>query len=293
MKGKNLTNDNENYYYEDKQNASFEIHNIRSTISSFYQITAPFELTYQFCSGTGTEDYLNTITLSEDDSCFLQESMKLHNYRFQECAPHFHDFFEIMLVLEGTVVQRIENKDYMYNTGACCLINRSLCHIETFSSSARIVFIGMSVPFIRELFASCQLSHFNKEKEMMQSNLYQFIMGDLKSPGRKAYLDFIPTWHNQESIHILHSYVETLMQTMLFPGFGSSYQVKATICQLLHYLSSHMHYHCTLIELNEASDFLLFSRISHLLEENSGRFSRSELERSLKLQRQLFKQNNQ
>lgn len=269
------------YYCEDKQNASFEIYNIESDISSFYQITTPFQVTYQVCSGTELEDYLNTITLSEDNSHFMQESMKLHNYRFQESAPHFHDFFEIMLILEGTVIQRIENKDYLYNTGSVCLINRSLCHIETFSSSARILFIGLSVSFIEELFASIQSSYFSVEKKMTQSILYQFISEDIKSPGKKTYLDFIPTYQNQASDNTLHLYAEKLMQTMLFPEFGSSYQVKATICQLLKYLSSPGNYHCTLIELSKDSDFLLFSRISHLLEENDGRISRSDLEMSL------------
>lgn len=269
------------YYCEDKQNTSFEIHNSTSDINSFYQITTPFQVTYQVCSGTGSGDYLNTITLSEDNSHFMQENMELHNYRFQERAPHFHDFFEIMLILDGTVIQRIEHQDYLYNTGSCCLMNRSLCHMETFSSSARILFLGLSVPFIEELFASCQSSFFSKEREIMQSSLYQFICGDIKTPGQKAYLDFIPTCQNPNNDDMMHAYAQNLIQTMLFPNFGSSYQVKALICQLLQYLSSPQNYHCTLMELSKSSDFLLFSRISHLLEENDGRISRTALERSL------------
>lgn len=100
------------------------------------------------------QDYLNTFTLSGNDSYFSHETMLLHNYHFTKHAPHFHDHFEIMLVLEGTVLQRIEDKDYLYNTGSCCLINHSLCHIETFNSSSKILFIGLSVELIEELFHS-------------------------------------------------------------------------------------------------------------------------------------------
>lgn len=270
-----------NYYSEDNASSPLEIRNSHSRFSSFFQLNAPFQVTYQFCSGTTTEDYLNTFTMSSDNSYFSQETMMLHNYCFTKHAPHFHDYFEIMLVLEGTVLQRIENKDYLYNTGSCCLINRSLCHIETFNSTSKILFIGLSVEFIEELFNSCQSAYFGKEKEIVDSELYRFIMSDIKSPGKKSYLDYIPAWQNQSNNSNLHSLTEELINAILFPGFGSSYQLKAIICRLLEYLSTPSNYHCTCVELNRDNDFLLFARITHLLEENDGRVSRTELERSL------------
>lgn len=270
-----------NYYSEDNASSPLEIRNSHSRFSSFFQLNAPFQVTYQFCSGTTTEDYLNTFTMSSDNSYFSQETMMLHNYCFTKHAPHFHDYFEIMLVLEGTVLQRIENKDYLYNTGSCCLINRSLCHIETFNSTSKILFIGLSVEFIEELFNSCQSAYFGKEKEIVDSELYRFIMSDIKSPGKKSYLDYIPAWQNQSNNSNLHSLTEELINAILFPGFGSSYQLKAIICRLLEHLSTPSNYHCTCVELNRDNDFLLFARITHLLEENDGRVSRTELERSL------------
>ncbi|MCM1088007.1 MAG: AraC family transcriptional regulator [Muribaculaceae bacterium] len=271
----------DNYYYEDNASSPIDIRNARSRFSSFFQLNAPFQVTYQFCSGTTKQDYLNTFTLSGSDSYFSQETMMFHNYRFMKHAPHFHDYFEIMLVLEGTVLQRIEDKDYLYNTGSCCLINRSLCHIETFNSASKILFIGLSVEFIKELFDSCQSACFGREKEIIDSELYHFIMSDIDSPGRKSYLDFIPAWQNQSNSSNLHRMTEELINTILFPGFGSSYQFKAIICHLLQYLSTPSNYHCTCVELNRDNDFLLFARITHLLEENDGRVSRTELERSL------------
>lgn len=271
----------DNYYSEDNASSPIEIRNASSRFSSFFQLNTPFQVTYQFCSGTTAEDYLNTFTLSGGDSYFSHETMMFHNYRFMKHAPHFHDYFEIMLVLEGTVLQRIENKDYLYNTGSCCLINRSLCHIETFNSTSKILFIGLSVEFIGELFHSCQSAYFGKEKEIADSDLYRFIVSDIKSPGRKSYLDFIPAWQNQTNSSTLHNLTEELINTILFPGFGSSYQLKSIICRLLQYLSAPSNYHCTCVELNRDNDFLLFVRITHLLEENDGRVSRTELERSL------------
>lgn len=271
----------DNYYHEDNATSPLKIRNAASRITSFFQLNAPFQVTYQFCSGTTAQDYLNTFTLSGSDSYFSHETMLLHNYHFTKHAPHFHDYFEIMLVLEGTVLQRIEDKDYLYNTGSCCLINRSLCHIETFNSSSKILFIGLSVELIEELFHSIQSSYFDIERKIVDSELYRFVMSDIKSPGRKSYLDFIPAWQNQSNSTNLHNLTEELVNTILFPEFGSSYQLKGILCHLLQYLSLPSNYHCTCVELNRDNDFLLFARISHLLEENDGRISRAELERSL------------
>lgn len=188
----------DNYYSEDNASSPIEIRNASSRFSSFFQLNAPFQVTYQFCSGTTAEDYLNTFTLSGGNSYFSHETMI-----------------------------------------------------------------------------------FGKEKEIADSDLYRFIVSDIKSPGRKSYLDFIPAWQNQTNNSTLHNLTEELINTILFPGFGSSYQLKSIICRLLQYLSAPSNYHCTCVELNRDNDFLLFARITHLLEENDGRVSRTELERSL------------
>lgn len=271
----------DSYYYEDKENSSFTIHNTTSRINYFYQITAPFQITYEYCSGTGESDYINVITLSEDDTFLSQEPFSAHNYSFHKTPSHFHDYFEIMLVLEGTIIQKIEDKEYQYNTGSCCLINRSLCHKETFTSSAKILFIGLSTEFTEELFASHKAAFFKKEQDFTNSEIYKFIVSDLKSPGTKSYLDFVPSYQNLQNDAWIHSFSEHLILEMLYPKFGSSYQIKGMICSLLQYLSSPQNYHCTCVELHLNSDFLLFSRISHFIEENNGRISRSELESAL------------
>ena len=72
-----------------------------------------------------------------------------------------------------------------------------------------------------------------------------------------------------------------MIQTLLYPDFGASYQIKGLLCAFLAYLSSPQYYHCTNIRLDTNSDFLLFSRITHLFEESNGRMSRAELERLL------------
>lgn len=262
-------------------NSVLSVHNIRSQSDTLYQIKAPFLVTLEYCSGKNPSDYINIITLSANESFIYQDTFDSHHRLFLKYATHIHDYFELMLVLKGSITQKIEGKEYLYHTGTCCLLNRSLAHTEDFHSEAAVLFIGLSLDFVDEIFRSSQTSYFKIEKEILNSEFYDFVQSDLKNPGRKAYLDFIPAYQNQQHPADLHVLAEKLIRALLFPQFGSSYHLKSLICSVLQYLSMPTNYHCTRVTLDSSSDFLLFSRITHLLVERDGRISRAELEKSL------------
>lgn len=248
---------------------------------SIYQIKAPFQITFISCSGNSKNDLLNITTLSGQHSCHYQQMLSDHHRQYSAKNLHIHDYFELLIVLEGTVSQMIEDKEYFYTPGSCCLINRSLYHLEDYSGSARVLFIGFSVDFIKELFEHCNVADFPQEKEILDSEFYHFIMDDMKSPGSKAYLDFIPAFGNQTSTNVLHSINTSIMEVMLHPTFGATHQIKGLFSLLIANLSNPAYFHCSKILLEENSDVLIFARISHLIEEKNGRITRGELSRQL------------
>ncbi len=265
----------------DSSDSSINVQNGDSDFSRFYHMNVPFQLTLEYCDGAEPENYVNVITLSFEKAVLYQETLSMKNYSYAKNAPHFHDFFEFVVVLEGTIVQRIEGKDYLYPAGSCCLINRNLRHMERYQSKCRVLYIGISSEYITELFASAQNAFFASERTICDSDLYHFITTDLENLGERAYLDFIPTYQNHLSAAHLHSMAEDLIHTLLYPAFGASYQICGLLCSFLYYLSSQAHYHCTAIRLDTNSDFLLFLRITRLFEECNGRMTRTEMEQLL------------
>ena len=263
------------------QYSSINVQNTNSDLNRFYHMNVPFQLTLEYCSGSELEDYINIMTLSAEKSLMYQESAATKNFARTKDVMHYHDFFEFVIVLEGSIVQKIEGKDYLYAAGSCCLINRSLCHLEHYHAKTKVLFIGMSPEFVSELFKSAQNSAFSAEKKICNGEIYQFITDDLKYPGKKAYLDFIPAYQNHKNALHLHDLAQSMIQTLLYPDFGATYQIRGLLCAFLSYLSSPEYYHCTKVSLDTNSDFLLFSRISHLFEESNGRMSRAELEHLL------------
>lgn len=265
----------------DSRDSSIKVQNGESDFSRFYHMNVPFQITMEYCNGSKKDDYVNIMTLSPTKAVMYQEPLSQKNDSYAKNAPHFHDFFEFVIVLEGNMIQKIEGTEYLYTAGSCCLINRNLRHMEYYHEKSRVLFIGLSPDMITELFQSAQNCLFPNEKEIYDSSLYRFIMDDLKEPGVRAYLDFIPAYQNHLNAVQLHTMAENMIHVLLYPEFGASHQIKGLLCSFLSHLSMRKYYHCTNIRLDKNSDFLLFSRITRLLEESNGRMTRTELEQCL------------
>ncbi len=260
---------------KENQNSAFAILNTSSEENIFYKMNGPFQVTYECCSGTAADDYINICTFSPEGSSYQQESVELHNYIYHYKAPHFHNYYEFLLVLGGAVCQQIEGTEYLYPEGTACLINRNLRHKEIFRQPSQILFLGFSPDHLMEMLYGT--SYYPEESAVQNTELCRFIQDDLASPGRKAYLDFTPAFRNKASAAKLHETVEILLHATLLPQFGASRKIDSCFCDLFCNLTSPDNYHCSVIELENSSDYLLFSRVEHLLEENNGRLSREDL----------------
>ena len=260
-----------------KLNPALNIYNSTGKTDSLYHIKAPFLVTLECCSGNSPQDFVNIITLTANQSFIYKNTFELQHFLFNQYTSHIHDYYELMLVLKGSITQKIEGQPYVYHAGNCCLVNRNLSHAEDFHSEAMVLFIGLSPELIDEIFKTIQSSYFPIEKDLLSSDFYHFIQEDTKKPGQKSYLDFIPAYSNSEYLNFMHSFSEEIIRTLLFPGYGVTYQLKWMICSLLQYLSTSSNYHCTCITLDTRQDFLLFTRIRHLMDESDGRITRTEL----------------
>ena len=264
-----------------KESNTLKVHNAQSTINSFYDMTAPIQFTLSYCSGLCEGDFFNIMTISPHDKFFYNTPIDEKFHKFNARVPHQHSFFELLIVLEGSITQKLEGKDYLYPAGACCLINQNIVHIEKFTGEAKILFIGLSIDFVKELLGSHKAAYFPKEETASENSVFQFMSSNLQKEKGKNYLDFFPAFQNQSHLSDLHKLSDHLLHAMLFPKLGSTFAIKALICELFQYLDTKEYYHISNVQLNSGTDLLLFSRISHLMEDTNGRMTRSALEHTL------------
>ncbi len=265
----------------DNENSVFQVLNADSPSSRMYSLNTPFQITYEFISGNTSEDYMNAVTLSEKGSYFCREQADLHNENYYRIPSHSHDYYEMMIVLEGSVIVAIEDNIYTYDAGSVCFLNRNLSHKEQFQGSCRLLFLGFSVTYLNNLFDKVKKNGYSQETAFMDTRLARFIRHDMQHSGEKVHLDFLPTRRLNSSAQMIHEQTEQLMKILLKPEFGASFLVDGLICSIFSVLANAENYHCTTVELAAEGDHLLFMRIGHLLEESDGRMTRTDLSEAL------------
>ena len=256
---------------------SLEIHNYNSFSNTYYDIHTPFHmiLMYNTCGIPNTTD--NLLMVSPAGSHYLANSD--HSYGISR--PHRHNYFELLIVLKGKVMQEIEGKEYLYPAGSCCLINQNITHTERFLEEGTILFLGLNNDFVRELIAGCQSSFFRSSENLCQNSVFTFMEENINRDAQKYYLDFFPVYQNRKSIENLHRIADSLVRTLFLPKLGADFMIKGLLYELFDYLDTKESFHVIPVRLSSKNDALLFSRIRHLMEDTNGRMSRSELEHAL------------
>ena len=256
-----------------------EVENWGSQLSTFYKIMSPVQITLESCTGLGETDQYS-IQMFSPNGCWLHENSMDALFRALSSRPlHRHDYFELMLVLEGEVIQQIEEKEYPYRAGTCCLVNRSILHNERFIGPAKLCFLGLSVDFVRSLTESASLQLFEAERHLPENPVLQFMLANLGQDLRKEYQDLFPTPENTDSVQTLATLIARMTHILHEPSAAATYYLKGALCELFDFLSSG--FYVTPVHLSSSPESLLFLRISRLLEDTDGRLPRSELARLL------------
>lgn len=252
-----------------------EVQHYGSTSDTLFKILAPIQVTLETCSGITSKDTYNITMFSTTNHWSHNVKNGKWFKSLNSRSEHRHDYFELLLVLEGEITQEIEGKDYLYRAGTCCLINRNILHAERFIGQAKICFIGLSIDLIKSILNESDSFLFPLETRLNKNPILQFMKNNLKSETTKEYQDLFPKYDNTKSIQSLIKLTDKLVTIMMDPTIGSTFEIKALLCEMFDYLGSN--YYASPIELKSSSDSLLFSRIQHLLEDTDGRLTRSEL----------------
>ena len=268
---------------------ALEIHNYESSFNTYYHILTPLHVIvmYNTCNIPNVEDALFSVSPSGSH----YQANTLHAQYISK--PHRHNYFELLIVLKGQVMQEIEGKEYLYAPGACCLINRNITHTERFLGEGTILFLGLSIDFVRELIAECSTSFFSSPVVTSPNPIFTFMEENIRTDTQKYYLDFFPVYGNLQeksdpscsfdSKHAanLHRITDRLTSTLFLPRLGADCMIRGLIFELFDYLANPKAFHILPVKLSSKNDFVLFSRIRHLMQDTDGRMSRSQLESAL------------
>ena len=194
-------------------------------------------------------------------------------------SQHQHNCFEFTYVLEGDMYQLVEGKRYFYPSGSCCLMNRNTLHTEELSTDYTCVFLSFSPDFVSMMMKENRPLLFPDEEIVYSNLIFDFFRHNLetKEGSTKDFLDFIPKISRTEQVILVHQIFEELLQVLIMPGCGASFQLLALLQRFIGLLGDDKYYNGEHVTAQSNIDSLLFSRINRILNEQHGRITNSEL----------------
>lgn len=261
------------------KNNFFEIQNVNSSFNQYYHLTSPYNAVIETYRCDLDMPYFKISSFSpEHTSHSLIDATELLE-KMKNRPLHQHDFFEIMFVLQGEAIVKIKNTKRVYPSGTGCIVNCNLRHVELLSHDFRIFFLNLSKDYLLSLFQSDNLFHLMPETNMEQSDAFHFLYKNAADEDntKKEYLDFFPSYHNPAAFEKLYQIAEEIIKITLSPQIGSSFFINGLICRFLDTLSNPDFFHLASIQIDYGNDFLIFTNLTHLLENSDGRLSRHEL----------------
>lgn len=217
----------------------------------------------------------NMYDLAESITFHASEIPIFENFRSMEAFMHAHDYFEIMIISEGTCDMAIESSIYHCKAGNVLFFNRNIKHAELYS-----------------LHTECRMSYLCLEKEFFANypkefdplfqrggQLERFVHANLeeKQVNKKDYMIFEPLSDNTS----LFSLIGEIKHSFLGKKRFAKIEVYAKIAQLLCLLEDETFYKQAYVDLGNFPDLKLAEETRKIIEEHDGNISRAHIARCL------------
>lgn len=198
---------------------------------------------------------------------------------------HQHEHFELLYVLEGELVNQIEQINYHYKKGDACLLNRNTRHADIPGDNCAVVFLNLSAEFISSLLKNDVVCRRDGQSFRPDGKIHQFLSSNLKGEDGFArnYLEFSPVSLalNDGREKKAQTTIDMIQQELLEQRPGCSYLIQGMLLRLIHILEDESIYHSNFIHLDTGRQDFLFARITNYLKESAGDISREELSKAL------------
>jgi AraC-like DNA-binding protein len=191
---------------------------------------------------------------------------------------HRHSHYEVVFVLEGEYIQRMENGNFRYRAGDAIFLNRSVRHGEDYDSDCVLVFLNLSPAFLESLFLSPANQLLPDTPQYQQGPIWEFLRDNRENRDARfcrEYLDFFSLGGRERAAGLLDSMAQEL--TLAATGYG--FRVQALLLEFFQALEDPSLYLLSHIRIDANSQEFLCARILGYLEAHHGRATRQELGR--------------
>ena len=185
---------------------------------------------------------------------------------------HRHDYFEIVILLKGTLDFLVEGTRSRYLAGECTVINQNVLHRELPGSERLVVYVSLKADYLRGLGLHGTAADGTTPFSFFERNL---------APGSSVdYIDLMPI--NRERVLCeLEPTLTALVRELVdrHPGFADI--VRGLVVRLLHTLQDPSRFSCSNTRYLRSEDAGAFERTLAYVQERRCRLRRDEIARAL------------
>lgn len=195
---------------------------------------------------------------------------------------HYHEFYELTIVLSGELKMQIENEIRTYNPGDCCICNKNIRHKEiTDNAEFEIVLFMLSEEYLKNLLSGDTV--FDEQGNMFSNKT--FFLELFKDNARhhffdaKEYVEF-----RKKGDYVAEEYFELLNEMVLTireNKAGKNYRMKADFCEFIEMLENKERFDISIKQSKLTSEDKIFITVGELLVANPTRISASFLEKQM------------
>lgn len=187
---------------------------------------------------------------------------------------HQNNSFELMYVLSGTAINKIEDKEYYYQAGQGCLFNRRIAHSEIIENG-QVLFLNFSQKFLEDLLNPL------KESKATQGQIFQFLLDDLdgKEDWKRSYIEFSPTTLSDDNI--FHHLLDAIQLELATSKIGAEYFQKGLVLRILTELENPNSFQAKPVNIDLSKEEYLVNRLISLIETHYGDITRKKIEKLL------------
>ena len=252
-------------------------HNFGSNITEFIELKMPYMMLYESidqkihhaCFFEFTESHKNYI------NCSLDELNKIG------IRPlHFHDFYELTIVLSGELQLQIEEEIVTYYPGDCCICNKNIRHRELFTSNFEIVLFLLTEDYVMEMLTN-DITYDASGKKYPRNTFFHHLFSANNSHfyDAKEYIDFrLQNAFNSETYFKIFNNLTSAISSC---HAGKSYLMKAYFCEFIELLSNNSEYSIRIHTAKLSSNEQLLYNVSEYMEQHPGQMKRTELSQAL------------
>jgi AraC-like DNA-binding protein len=201
--------------------------------------------------------------------------------QFEERPLHIHDFYELTIVLSGTVRIQIEDEIRTFHAGDCCLCNKNIRHKEFFDSDFEMVLFMFQEDYIQKLFEYNVLYDQNGNPYTYNSFFHHLFIQNAKNSfyDAKEYIEFLlkKNFNSDQMLKLVNQLIFEINETKS----GKRFLMMGYFCRLICLIEDEEIYQIHVHQAKLSKDEQLMYQIAVLLEKCHGQIDRNTLESAL------------